>query len=59
MRLRVVVADLEAFERFIIDHLTKVPGIANIKSSFALKQVAYKTALPINGAAQPSSLTAS
>ena len=46
--LRVVVADLDAYERFIIDHLTKVPGIANIKSSFALKQVAYKTALPIN-----------
>jgi len=45
--LRVVVADLDAFERFIVNHLTKVPGIANIKSSFALKQVAYKTALPV------------
>ena len=45
--LRVVVADLDAYERFIVDHLTKVPGIANIKSSFALKQVAYKTALPV------------
>ena len=53
--LRVVVADLDAYERFIIDHLTKVPGIANIKSSFALKQVAYKTALPINDAIQSSS----
>ena len=55
--LRVVVADLEAYERFIIDHLTKVPGIANIKSSFALKQVAYKTALPINDATHSSSST--
>lgn len=45
--LRVVVADLEAYERFIVDHLTKVPGIANIKSSFALKQVAYRTELPL------------
>ena len=45
--LRIVVTDLEAYERFILDHLTKVPGIANIKSSFALKQVAYKTALPL------------
>ena len=45
--LRIVVADLDAYERFIVDHLTKVPGIANIKSSFALKQVAYKTALPV------------
>ena len=45
--LRIVVTDLDAYERFIVDHLTKVPGIANIKSSFALKQVAYKTALPV------------
>ncbi len=46
--LRVVVADLDAYERFIMDHLTRIPGVANIKSSFALKQVAYKTALPIH-----------
>ena len=45
--LRVVVADLEAYERFIVEHLTRVPGIANIKSSFALKQVAYRTELPL------------
>ncbi|HEY8102222.1 MAG TPA: Lrp/AsnC family transcriptional regulator [Burkholderiaceae bacterium] len=46
--LRVVVPDLQALERFILDHLTKIPGIKNIRSSFALKQVKYKTALPLN-----------
>ena len=46
--LRVVVADLPAYERFLMDHLTRVPGIANIRSSFALKQVKYTTALPLN-----------
>ena len=45
--LRVVVSDLDAYERFLKDHLTKLPGIANIKSSFALKQVAYRTELPL------------
>ncbi|MBU3725165.1 MAG: Lrp/AsnC family transcriptional regulator [Burkholderiaceae bacterium] len=45
--LRIVVPDLQALERFILEHLTKIPGIKNIKSSFALKQVKYKTALPI------------
>lgn len=45
--LRVVVPDLEAFQRFLIDHLTRVPGVASIKSSFALKQVKYRTALPL------------
>ena len=47
--LRVVVADLEAYERFLMDHLTRVPAVANIRSSFALKQVAYRTALPVFG----------
>ncbi len=51
--LRVVVRDLMAYERFLMDHLTRVPGIASIKSSFALKQVKYRTALPLNrGGAQ-------
>ena len=45
--IRVVVADMPALERFIVDKLTKIPGISNIKSSFALKQVKYKTALPL------------
>src|SRR6267378_4199246 len=45
--LRVVCADLEAFERFLMNHLTKVVGISSIRSSFALKQVKYSTALPL------------
>jgi DNA-binding Lrp family transcriptional regulator len=45
--IRVVVSDMQALERFIVDKLTKTPGIANIKSSLALKQVKYKTALPL------------
>ena len=46
--LRVVVADLEAYERFLMDKLTKVKGVAAIKSSFSLKQVVYRTALPVS-----------
>lgn len=45
--LRVVVPDLEAFQRFLMDHLTRVPGVSSIKSSFALRQVKYRTALPL------------
>jgi DNA-binding Lrp family transcriptional regulator len=45
--LRVVCADLAAYERFVLDHLTKVPGVSSIRSSFALKQVKYSTALPL------------
>jgi DNA-binding Lrp family transcriptional regulator len=50
--LRIVVPDIQALERFILDNLTRIPGIKNIKSSFALKQVKYKTALPLPAAAK-------
>lgn len=45
--LRVVVPDVQELQSFIVNRLTKVPGVANIRSSFALKQVKYKTALPM------------
>ncbi len=49
--IRVVVADIQALEEFILKFLTKLPGVGNIKSSFALKQVKYQTALPLPVAA--------
>jgi DNA-binding Lrp family transcriptional regulator len=45
--LRVVMPDVQALERFILDFLTRIPGVGNIRSSFALKQVKYQTALPL------------
>ena len=50
--LRVVVPDVQSLERFIVDYLAKIPGVASIKSSFALKQVKYKTALPLSAPAK-------
>jgi Lrp/AsnC family transcriptional regulator, leucine-responsive regulatory protein len=46
--LRVVVSDTVALQHFIVGQLSKTRGVANIRSSFALKQVKYKTALPIH-----------
>lgn len=48
--LRVVTHDLQAYEQFLMQQLTKFPGVSSIKSSFALKQVVYRTALPVSGA---------
>jgi Lrp/AsnC family transcriptional regulator, leucine-responsive regulatory protein len=45
--VRAVVRDVPSLQRFIVDELSKIPGVANIRSSFALKQVKYKTALPL------------
>jgi len=49
--IRVAVADIGALEKFILN-LTPIPGIEKIRSSFALKQVRYKTALPLPGSTQ-------
>lgn len=50
--LRVVVPDLDSYERFLAEKLTRTPGVANIQSSFTLKQVVYKTELPLQTQSQ-------
>lgn len=52
--LRVVVPDIASFERFILERLTRIKGVARVRSSFALKQVKYTTALPLNTVGTPS-----
>ena len=48
--IRVMLPDIAALERFILEQLTPIPGIEKIRSSFTLKQVRYKTALPLPAA---------
>lgn len=45
--LRVVATDLSAYQEFLMQKLTRVDGVASIKSSFALRRIAYRTALPV------------
>jgi Lrp/AsnC family leucine-responsive transcriptional regulator len=45
--LRVVAQDLADYERFVKGRLTRLAGIANIESSFALGQVKHTGALPL------------
>ena len=45
--MRVALPDIAALEKFILEQLTPISGIEKIRSSFALKQVRYKTALPL------------
>lgn len=52
--LRVVVPDVAAYERFLKQALTRLEGVASIKSSFALKQVKYSTVLPLDAQAGTS-----
>jgi DNA-binding Lrp family transcriptional regulator len=45
--LRVVVADMADFERIHKDELTRLPGVARVNSSFAIRTVLKKTELPL------------
>ncbi|PZN97320.1 MAG: AsnC family transcriptional regulator [Alphaproteobacteria bacterium] len=45
--LRIVAADIEAYERFFFDRLSRVPGIQEINSTVALSEIKATTALPL------------
>jgi Lrp/AsnC family transcriptional regulator, leucine-responsive regulatory protein len=45
--LRVVAPDLAGLQAFTVERLAKISSVASIRSSIALKQVKYKTALPL------------
>ena len=45
--LRVVVSDMADFERIHKEELTRLPGVARVNSSFAIRRVLKRTALPL------------
>jgi Lrp/AsnC family leucine-responsive transcriptional regulator len=45
--LRVVAADLVAFDRFLEDRLMRIPGIRTIRSNFALRTLVRRDTLPL------------
>lgn len=45
--LRIVVADLESYQRFMLDVLTRIPGVSRIQSSLTIKPVFQRAAPPI------------
>ena len=45
--MRVVVADVADYERFLMRELLNHPNVATSASHFALSQVKYTTAIPI------------
>jgi len=49
--LRVVTEDIDAYERFFFERLSRVPGIQEINSMVALSEIKATTALPMTLAA--------
>lgn len=46
--LKVALADLHALDRFLLDHLTQIAGVATVRSSIAIRPVKNSTAVPID-----------
>ena len=45
--LKVVVADMDAYEAFLLGRLTRIEGVSGVHTSFVLRRVIDKTALPL------------
>ena len=45
--LRIVAKDIEAYERFFFERLSKLPGVQEINSTVALSEMKRTTALPV------------
>ena len=45
--LRIVAKDIDAYEKFFFDRLSKLPGVQEINSTVALSEIKSTSALPI------------
>jgi Lrp/AsnC family leucine-responsive transcriptional regulator len=46
-QLKVVVRDMDAFQALLLERITRIAGVSGVHSSFVLRQVVEKTALPL------------
>ena len=46
--LKVAIKDIEEYERFLRDRLTRISGIRKIKTSFILKTIKHQTKVPVD-----------
>ncbi|MDR2013931.1 MAG: Lrp/AsnC family transcriptional regulator [Rhodanobacter sp.] len=46
-QLKVVVKDMEAYQALLLNRITRIKGVTGVHSSFVLRRVVDKTALPL------------
>ncbi len=46
--LKVVVKDMQHYEKFLLGNLTRLAGVTGVHSSFVLRHLVKKTALPVD-----------
>lgn len=48
-QLKVVVADMAAYQELLLKRITRIEGVSGVHTSFVLRRVVDKTALPVEG----------
>jgi Lrp/AsnC family leucine-responsive transcriptional regulator len=46
--LKVLVKDMQHYEKFLLGHITRLEGVTGVHSSFVLREVMKKTELPLD-----------
>ncbi len=46
-QLKVIVPDLQTYQDILLNKINKIEGVAHVHSSFVLRQVIHRTALPL------------
>lgn len=46
-QLKVIVKDMEDYKRLLLEKITRIDGVTGVHSSFVMRQVVSKTALPV------------
>ncbi|KXS30608.1 MAG: Transcriptional regulator, AsnC family [Candidatus Gallionella acididurans] len=46
-QLKVVVRDMDAYQDLLLNHITRIKGVTGVHSSFVLRRVVDKTAMPL------------
>lgn len=46
-QLKVIVRDMEEYQDFLLNRLTRIPGVSDVHSSFVLRQVISTQSLPL------------
>jgi len=53
-QLKVIVRDMDAYQELLLEKITRIEGVTGVHSSFVLRRVVDKTALPVSIFAQAS-----
>ncbi len=46
-QLKVIVTDMDAYQALLLDKITRIEGVTGVHSSFVLRQVVARTAVPL------------